>query len=90
MNYYFRVTYARDGPFYRPHPIIWRFLFSCCVLYELVLIFFLFQTPKMFRQAVQFLDPKLNRTITETAYGDTCKIYDPENYPDDPWKNLKG
>ena len=86
----FRVTYARDGPFYRPHPIIWRFLFSCCVFYELVLVFFLFQTPKMFRQAVQFLDPSLNKTITETAYGDTCKIYDPESYPDDPFKNLKG
>jgi len=85
----FGVTQARDGPFYRPHPIVWRFIHTCGVLYNLILVFLLFQTPKDFRRLVQFIDPSLNESITEQSYGDQCAIYD-EKRPDDPYHNIKG
>ena len=37
------MTIMPDGPFSRPHPIIWRLMFSMSIVYELLLIFLLFQ-----------------------------------------------
>jgi len=37
------VTVIPDGPFLRPHPAFWRLLFCLSILYELSLIFMLFQ-----------------------------------------------
>jgi len=45
------VTVTPNGPFKRPHPAVWRFTFSLSVVYELGLIFVLFQVihyPKLF------------------------------------------
>ncbi|XP_039696357.1 phosphatidylserine synthase 2 isoform X8 [Pteropus medius] len=39
----FGVTQAKDGPFSRPHPAYWRFWLCASVVYELFLIFILFQ-----------------------------------------------
>ncbi|XP_043438086.1 phosphatidylserine synthase 2 isoform X1 [Prionailurus bengalensis] len=39
----FGVTQAKDGPFSRPHPAYWRFWLCVSVVYELFLIFILFQ-----------------------------------------------
>lgn len=39
----FGVTQTPDGPFKRPHPALWRFVFCCSIIYELGLIFMLFQ-----------------------------------------------
>ncbi len=39
------MTIMPDGPFVRPHPAIWRFAFAVSIVYELLLIFLLFQTP---------------------------------------------
>ncbi len=39
------MTIMPDGPFVRPHPAIWRFAFVVSIVYELLLIFLLFQTP---------------------------------------------
>lgn len=33
----------KSGPFIRPHPLFWRFILSCSVLYLLAVIFLLFQ-----------------------------------------------
>ena len=33
----------RDGIFIRPHPVFWRVVLGCSVLYELALILLLFQ-----------------------------------------------
>jgi hypothetical protein len=40
------VTVTPNGPFRRPHPALWRFTFSLSIVYELVLIFVLFQVRK--------------------------------------------
>jgi len=37
------VTVTPDGVFKRPHPAVWRFTFCCSIVYELGLIFILFQ-----------------------------------------------
>ena len=37
------VVHFRDGPFYRPHPAIWRLVHGLSVLYELFLVYLLFQ-----------------------------------------------
>ena len=37
------VNVIPDGPFKRPHPAVWRFTFILSIVYELGLIFLLFQ-----------------------------------------------
>ena len=39
------MTIMPDGPFLRPHPALWRFAFAVSIVYELLLIFVLFQSP---------------------------------------------
>jgi hypothetical protein len=39
----FGVTQTPDGPFIRPHPAIWRLVLCLSVLYEIALIYILFQ-----------------------------------------------
>jgi hypothetical protein len=37
------MTIMPDGPFLRPHPLLWRAAFAVSIVYELLLIFLLFQ-----------------------------------------------
>lgn len=37
------MTIMPDGPFLRPHPALWRLAFAVSIVYELLLIFILFQ-----------------------------------------------
>ena len=37
------MTIMPDGPFLRPHPAIWRAAFAVSIVYELLLIYILFQ-----------------------------------------------
>ena len=39
----FGLIHTPDGPFIRPHPIIWRLSLVLSVVYELALVFLLFQ-----------------------------------------------
>jgi hypothetical protein len=32
-----------NGPFFRPHPVVWRGVLAVSILYELLLVFLLFQ-----------------------------------------------
>ena len=59
------MTIMPDGPFLRPHPAIWRFAFAVSILYELLLIFILFQTPHDARQFLKYIDPSLGKPIPE-------------------------
>ena len=85
----FGVTQAKDGPFKRPHPAIWRFILCIGVLYFLALVFLLFQSKQGARELMIYFDPSLNVAPDFTAYGSDCKIYDPEAFPDDPFHNFK-
>lgn len=81
------VTQIPDGPFRRPHPALWRFVFSVSVVYELALIFILFQTPNDARKLLTHIDPNLGKPLEERDYGGNCKLYDPEQ-PNDPFHNI--
>lgn len=81
------VTQISDGPFYRPHPVVWRFVFCVTIVYELCLIFILFQTLDDARQLLKHLDSSLGRPLDEKTYGGNCRIYD-QSRPDDPFHNV--
>lgn len=46
-----------NGPFIRPHPILWRLVFGLSVLYTLILQFTLFQNFADIKKALSWLDP---------------------------------
>ncbi|XP_054164908.1 phosphatidylserine synthase 2-like [Oppia nitens] len=81
------VTQIPDGPFRRPHPALWRFVFSVSIVYELALIFILFQTPNDARKLLKHIDPNLGVPLEERDYGGNCALYDP-NVTDDPFHNI--
>ncbi|XP_058858030.1 phosphatidylserine synthase 2 isoform X1 [Acipenser ruthenus] len=83
----FGVTQAKDGPFSRPHPAYWRFWLCVSVVYELFLIFILFQTVHDGRQFMKFIDPKLGVPLPEKGYGGNCLLYDPGDKTD-PFHNI--
>ncbi|XP_050808847.1 phosphatidylserine synthase 2 isoform X2 [Gopherus flavomarginatus] len=89
----FGVTQAKDGPFSRPHPAYWRFWLCVSVVYELFLIFILFQTVHDGRQFMKYIDPNLGVALPERDYGGNCLIYDPGNKTDpfhNVWDKLDG
>lgn len=52
-----------NGPFIRPHPILWRLVFGLSVLYTLLLQFTLFQNFSDIKKVLSWLDPVgLNQT----------------------------
>ena len=63
-----------NGPFTRPHPIIWRMVFGCSVLYLLLLQFWIQQDYETVRSMILWIDPSLqNYTIDmEGEYGQNC------------------
>ncbi|XP_065070770.1 phosphatidylserine synthase 2-like [Rhopilema esculentum] len=83
----FGITQARDGPFVRPHPVFWRFILCCSVIYELMMIFILFQNNGDARSWMSFFDLSLGKPLPEVDYGSNCVFYDAENI--DPFHNLK-
>ncbi|XP_059099271.1 phosphatidylserine synthase 2-like isoform X2 [Tigriopus californicus] len=82
------MTIMPDGPFIRPHPALWRFAFTISIVYQLLLIVMLFQTPSDARKLVKHIDSSLGEPIPEKDYGGSCLIYDPSQ-PEDPYHNLK-
>ncbi|KDR07745.1 phosphatidylserine synthase 2-like isoform X2 [Zootermopsis nevadensis] len=81
------VTVTPDGVFKRPHPAVWRFTFCCSIVYELGLIFTLFQTKTDAIHLLNHIDSKLGVPLEEKSYGGNCRIYD-EDVPEDPFHNI--
>ncbi|XP_013777085.1 phosphatidylserine synthase 2-like [Limulus polyphemus] len=81
------VTQIPDGPFLRPHPALWKFVFCVSILYELALIFILFQHPDDARTLLKHIDKDLGKPLEERDYGGNCLIYD-STFPEDPWHNV--
>lgn len=84
----FGITQAKDGPFQRPHPALWRLSLCCSVIYFLFCVVLLFQSATNARQLMRYFDKKTGKPLNYTAYGHDCNIYDPVNFPDDPFHNL--
>lgn len=69
-----------DGPFIRPHPVVWRWLLSLGISYLLILIFFLFQSLSTTRYLVSLFDPSLGVPLAEVNYASDCGLH---------WENIK-
>ncbi|KAH9999643.1 PSS-domain-containing protein [Russula compacta] len=74
----FSVIQFRDGPFIRPHPAFWRVVLGVNLLYELALVFLLFQDLNSARAMMTYLDPNLGRPLPEKSYAENC-AFTPQN-----------
>lgn len=66
---------------------LWRLVLMLSVLYEIALIYMLFQTVDDARKLLKHIDPQLGEPLPEKDYGGNCLIYDPNN-PVDPFHNF--
>ncbi|KAI9100975.1 phosphatidylserine synthase 2 [Phlyctochytrium arcticum] len=64
----------RDGPFIRPHPAFWRVVLSASVVYQMILVFILFQSKHSMRQLLKNVDPSLGVPLPEKSYADQCDL----------------
>ncbi|CAH3171973.1 unnamed protein product [Porites lobata] len=82
----FGVTQIRDGPF-NTQVAFWRLILCLSVIYELALIFLLFQTTDDARQLLKYLDEDLGKSLPEQSYGEDCRLYTPGD-PRGPFHNF--
>ncbi|KAK1116661.1 hypothetical protein K0M31_018203 [Melipona bicolor] len=63
-----------NGPFTRPHPVVWRLVFGCSVLYLMGLLFMLFQDYETVRKIFVWIDPRLAsfHIDMDKEYGVNC------------------
>lgn len=70
----FSMVQFRDGPFIRPHPAFWRMILGVNLLYELALVFLLFQDLKTARQMMTYIDSSLGVPLPEKNYAENCAL----------------
>ncbi|KII90666.1 hypothetical protein PLICRDRAFT_540747 [Plicaturopsis crispa FD-325 SS-3] len=68
----FSMLQFRDGPFIRPHPAFWRIVLGINLLYELLLVFLLFQDLDSARGMMLLVDPSLGVPLPEKSYAEDC------------------
>lgn len=63
-----------NGPFIRPHPVIWRLVFGMSVLYLMGCLFILFQNLHTVKNMLYWFDPKLRdfHIDMDKEYGVNC------------------
>ncbi|CAP33654.2 Protein CBR-PSSY-2 [Caenorhabditis briggsae] len=63
-----------NGPFIRPHPILWRVIFGLSVIYVIVLQFALFQNYEDLKKILTWLDPEGlgQKSLEEKEYASDC------------------
>lgn len=54
-----------NGPFTRPHPVVWRMVFGLSVLYFLFLVFLIFLNWDQVKTIMYWLDPNLRYATRE-------------------------
>ncbi|KAF8739513.1 hypothetical protein AX14_009294 [Amanita brunnescens Koide BX004] len=70
----FSMIQFRDGPFIRPHPAFWRVVLGINLLYELALVFLLFQDIGTARGMMTLIDPNLGKPLLEKNYTEDCSL----------------
>lgn len=64
----------RDGPFVRPHKAFWRLILSASVVYEIALVFILFQQKDSIRLFLQYIDTDLGKPLPDKSYAEDCSL----------------
>lgn len=65
-----------NGPFTRPHPLLWRVVFGISVLYLMALMFVLFQNFTTVRAILYWLSPELrNFSIDKEKVSNTYHVH---------------
>ncbi|KAL0961514.1 hypothetical protein HGRIS_006455 [Hohenbuehelia grisea] len=70
----FSMLQFRDGPFIRPHPSFWRMALGINLLYELAMVFMLFQDLNSARMMLTYIDPNLGVPLPEKSYAENCAL----------------
>ncbi|KAF8510519.1 phosphatidyl serine synthase-domain-containing protein [Hysterangium stoloniferum] len=70
----FSMVQFRDGPFIRPHPAFWRIVLGINLIYEMLLVFLLFQDLGSARGMMTVIDPNLGIPLQERSYADNCEF----------------
>ncbi|KAF9188716.1 hypothetical protein BGZ50_001161 [Haplosporangium sp. Z 11] len=70
----FGMLQFRDSLLLRPHPALWRVVLSVGVVYQLFLVFLLFQNKHDARLFFKYIDPSLGVPLPEKSYGDACEL----------------
>ncbi|KAI7832449.1 phosphatidyl serine synthase-domain-containing protein [Gamsiella multidivaricata] len=70
----FGMLQFRDSLLLRPHPALWRVVLSLGVVYQLFLVFLLFQNKHDARLYFKYLDPSLGVPLPEKSYGGACEL----------------
>ncbi|KAJ6508243.1 phosphatidyl serine synthase-domain-containing protein [Mycena sanguinolenta] len=69
----FSMLQFRDGPFIRPHPAFWRAVLGVNLLYELALVFLVFQDLDSARTLLASLSPMFpTHAPPEKSYAEDC------------------
>lgn len=63
-----------DGPFIRPHPALWRLVLAASAVYQLFLVFLLFQNVSDAQQLFKYWDSDLGVKLPERSYADNCEL----------------
>lgn len=70
----FAMIQFRDGPFVRPHPAFWRIILGVNLVYELGLVFLLFQDLGTARHMLTYIDSNLGVSLPEKSYAEDCSL----------------
>jgi phosphatidylserine synthase 2 len=58
----------------RPHPAFWRVILGINVLYELAMVFLVFQDLDTARHMMTYIDSDLGRPLPEKNYAENCEF----------------
>ncbi|PVU92747.1 hypothetical protein BB561_003628 [Smittium simulii] len=68
------IVVFKNGPFIRPHPAVWRAVLAMNVLYEMCLVYLMFQTKDSARLSMKFFDSALGVPLPEKSYAENCGL----------------
>lgn len=83
----YSMLQMRDSIFMRPHPAVWRVVMGAGVIYLVILVFLLFQSPEDARNLVHYLDNRSGIPLPEKDYAEHCELYTPDD-PVHPFRHL--
>jgi phosphatidylserine synthase 2 len=63
-----------NGPFVRPHPLVWRLAFGFGLVYQLGMIFILFQNKDDARQFLKIFNEDLGQPLAHKSYAENCAL----------------